>query len=203
MKAKFFYLVSGSMFRYKNDETRLINVDEVFIDENPIVARENAFSYFQSYIDVFLESRGEVFTTHEMAVDMLQDFVNSYTLEYHKTGDVLFKEINVDFDKGLSICLVLSDAKTITHVDGTKIYLDTHPVHYIDNEFIDQKINVFNSLLFEYSLYSKYNYDCKNYKRVFNISKLAKVVKLVSILDTPIDFNRVLASGFSETSNSV
>ena len=133
MKAKFFYLVSESMFRYKNDETRLINVHEVFVDDDPIVARENAFGYFQSYIDVFLESRGEVFTTHEMAVEILQDFVNSYRLEYHKTGDVLFKEVNADFDKGLSICLVLSDAKTITLADGPKIYLETHPIHYIDN----------------------------------------------------------------------
>ena len=66
MKAKFFYLVTGSMFRYKKDETNLIIVDEVFIDDIPIIARENAFNYFQSYIDVLLESRGEVFTTHEM-----------------------------------------------------------------------------------------------------------------------------------------
>jgi hypothetical protein len=203
MKAKFFYLVSESMFRYKNDETRLINVHEVFVDDDPIIARENAFGYFQSYIDVFLESRGEVFTTHEMAVEIIQDFVNSYRLEYHKTGDVLFKEVNADFDKGLSICLVLSDAKTITLADGSKIYLETHPIHYIDNEFTDYKTNVFSALQFEYSLYSKYNYDCKNYKKVFNISKLTKVVNFVSILNTPIDFNKVLASGFSETYNLV
>ena len=43
----------------------------------------------------------------------------------------------------------------------------------------------------------------KTTKKVFHISKLTKVVNFVSILNTPIDFNKVLASGFSETYNLV
>lgn len=105
MKAKFFYQVKGTMFRDQNDQTNLIEVDEIFKDDNPIIAREKAFRCYQNYIDVFLESRGEVYTTHEEAVIALQDFVNSYKPGYFKIGNTNVLELHVDYGKGLSISL--------------------------------------------------------------------------------------------------
>lgn len=56
MSAKFFYQVQGTMFRSKGNENDLIEVNEIFKEENPIIARVKAFNHFQSYIEVFLES---------------------------------------------------------------------------------------------------------------------------------------------------
>lgn len=193
MTAKFFYLVTGTIFRCKNDETNLIQVHEVFKDDNPIAAREKAFSFYQNYIDVFLESMGEVYTTHEVAVRVLQDFVNSYKVKFFKIGDTIIDEFHVDFDKGLNICLVMANTKTITNPEGEKVYLETHPIHYIDNEFTDFKMNVFNALKYEYSLYVKYGYEYKNYKIEYDISGLFEDPILRSILKTPMDFNKVLS----------
>ena len=197
MKAKFFYLVTGTMFRNKNDETNLIQVHEIFKDDNPIVARENAFKFYQNYLDVFLESRGEIYTTHEKAVSVLYDFMNSNKTGVFKIGNnEVIDNLHVDFDKGLNICLVMSNSKTITFSGGGKVYLEAHPIHYIDNKFIDSKMNVLDALEFEYSLYVKYKYDYKNHKKVYDISGPNGDSKTISILITPIDFKKVLSDIF-------
>jgi hypothetical protein len=194
MKAKFFYLVTGTMFRYKNDETNLIQVHEIFKNDNPIIARENAFTYYQNYIDVFLESRGEVYDTHEKTVNVLQDFLNSHKDKSFRIGnEIIIDKLHVDFDKGLYICLVMSNSKTITLSGGGKVYLEIHPIHYIDNKFIDSKMNVLDALQFEYSLFTKYKYDIKNYKKEYKILGPNEKSKTISILTSPIDFNKILS----------
>ena len=194
MKANFFYQVRGTMFRDQNDQTNLIEVDEIFKDDSPIIAREKAFNFFQNYIDVFLESRGEVYTTHEAAVIVLQDFVNSYKREYFKIGNIKVMELHTDFGKGLNMCLVMANSKIITTPDGSKFYEDEHLVHYIDNEFDDLKLNVLDELAFEYGLYAKYKYDCKNYKKDYDVSGSLEEPVVKSTLATPIDFDKVLSS---------
>jgi hypothetical protein len=194
MKAKFFYQVRGTMFRDQNDQTNLIEVDEIFKDDNPILAREQAFNFYQNFIDVFLESRGEVYTSHEEAVIVLQDFMNSYKREYFKIGNEKVLELHTDFGKGLNICLVMANSKIITTPDGSKFYEDDHLIHYIDNEFDDLKMNVLDELAFEYALYAKYKYDCKNYKKDYDVSGPLEAPKLKSTLITPIDFDKVLSA---------
>ena len=191
MKAKFFYQVRGTMFRDQHDQTNLIEVDEIFKDDNPILAREKAFNLFQNYIDIFLESRGEVYTTHEAAVIALQDFVNSYKREYFKIRNIKVLQLHTDFGKGLNICLVMANSKIITTLDGSKFYEDEHLVHYIDNEFDDLKLNVLDELAFEYALYVKYKYDCKNYRKDYDVSGPLEEPVLKSTLATPIDFDKV------------
>jgi hypothetical protein len=178
------------MFRSKGSENNLVEVSEVFKDDNPIVAREKAFRVYQNYIDVFLDSKGKSYVSHEETEKVLKDFVSSYRRDFVKISEQAIGdlEIDVDYDKGMNIFLVMADSPTLTTQEGELYFEDKRLIHYIGNGFMDFKAEVFESLCFEYSLYQKYGYDMMDYKRDYNISSSAKIVSIRSILETPINF---------------
>ena len=189
---KFFYQISGTLFRTKGNESNPVEVLKVFKNENPIIAREMAFNYYQNFIDVLLESKGKEYVSHEEMEIELQDFVNSYERKYFKLGGQIIAELDVDFDKGLNIYLVMADSEIYTSFQGEPIYEDKQLIHRIDNQFVDIKMELFHALRFEYSLYEKFEYEYKNFKRDYDVSGLFEDPIFNSILDTPIDFNKVL-----------
>ena len=52
---------------------------------------------------------------------------------------------------------------------------------------------MFNALRDEYALYEKYGYDCKNYRRDYDISGLFEDPIIKAILETPIEFDEVIS----------
>ena len=152
MPPKFFYYIRGTMFRSKGNENNLVEVSEVFKDDNPIVAREKAFRVYQNYIDVFLESKGKSYVSHEETEIVLKDFVNSYRREFVSVGGQVIggMEIDVDYDKGMNIFMVMSDSPTLTTREGELYFEDKRLIHYIGNGFMDFKAEVFESLVFEF-----------------------------------------------------
>lgn len=187
-KPEFFYLVSGRMFRTIKNETNPIEVYEIFKDENPIIARENAFNYFQSYIDVLLESLGKEYVNHFETEKDLKPFLSSYKRQYVKIGEHVIDdmELDVDCDKGLGISIILSDSKTFLNAVGHTLYEDSQLIHYIDNQFTDLKPYILDALIYEFSLYKKYGYDSKNYRLDYNVSRKLNFPVLKPILKTPI-----------------
>lgn len=63
------------MFRTVANELNPVEVNEIFKNENPIIAREQAFNFYQDYIDVLLESKGKSYISHEETEKELQDFL--------------------------------------------------------------------------------------------------------------------------------
>ncbi|MFZ4799274.1 MAG: hypothetical protein ACOYMA_17375 [Bacteroidia bacterium] len=189
-KPEFFYLVNGRMFRKVKDETNPIEVYKVFKDKNPIIAREQAFSYYQSYIDVLLESKGKSYISHSKAEEELRPFLSSFKRQYVELSGQTIEDmaLDVDCDKGLAISLIMSDSKSFLNIAGHALFEDSHLLHYIDNQFTDLKPYVLDELILEYSLYEKFGYDCKNYKIDFDISGLFEDPILKPILKTPIYF---------------
>jgi hypothetical protein len=80
--------------------------------------RDDAFRYFQNYVDDCLGSKD--CRSHEKTQLMMQDFVGSHRKTYHKIAGL---EIDTDFDKGLFIYFVHNG--------------NEHIIHGIDNGFID------------------------------------------------------------------
>lgn len=193
MKPAMFYLVQGTMFRNKSDENNLIEVNEIFRDENPIIAREKAFNFYQNYIDVLLESKGKVYESHEKTAEELQDFFNSYKKAHTKFGDELNNEIDVDYDKRLNVYMVMSDSKIITTYGGEQVYEDIHLIHSMNSQFTDYDFYIYKALRLELSLYEKYNYDFKNYKKDFVVSGLFENHIIKPVLETPIDFMHIFS----------
>ena len=89
-------------------------------DENPIVGREKAFRVYQNYIDVFLESKGKSYVSHEETEIVLKDFVSSYRRDFARIGGQAIgdMEIDFDYDKGMNIFLVMADSNTLTTREG-------------------------------------------------------------------------------------
>ncbi|MEI8203614.1 MAG: hypothetical protein WCH34_11410 [Bacteroidota bacterium] len=195
MNPPFFYQVNGTVFRTKCNETNLIEIDEIFKDNNPILARERAFNCYQNYIDVFLESKEKAYKSHDETVVVLQDFFNSYKKGTTIFGDEINNEIDVDYDKRLDIYLVMSDSKVVTNDLGENIFIDKHLIHSISRQFTDIKIHLYHGLRVELFYYDAFGYDYKNYKREFIISGLFDDPLIKSVLETPIDFSSVLTLG--------
>jgi len=151
------------------------------------------FGFIKITLMFFIESKGKTYASYEESVIALQDFVNSYQRKFATLGGHVLDdmEIHVDFDKGLNIFLIMSDSESFTLPSGERYFEDNYQIHYINNEFMDLKREVFSNLRHEYSLYEKYGYDVKNYNREFNVAGLIKKPIMLSVLETPINFNHL------------
>jgi len=176
---KIFYHLTGTFLRNAADETNPVVIDEVFVDDNPIAAREKAFGCYQNYIDVFLESRGKRYVAHVQTISELQDFLNSRKPpQYSKIGNL---KMETDWDIGAEIYLV-ETPETYTTVEGRTVYIHKKLIHYIDKQMkVEYKHTIFNNLAYEYGLYRQNGWDCKNH---------VTVCRNVYYLKTPIDFNK-------------
>ena len=162
MSVKFFYLVKGTLYRTKNSDENLIEVNEIFRHDNPIVARQNAFRFYQNYIDVFLQSKGAKYVSYEETVRLLRDFVKSDKKQYFKLGGEIIDTIDADFDKGLSIFLVMDNSRMHTTLEGEAYYEDKHLIHYLSNgltDYLDSAPAIVRSLIYEHQLYQEMGYD--------------------------------------------
>ena len=180
MKNDIYYEVSGTLYRSKGQEVNPIEIDETFEDKNPIVAREKAFNHYQSYLDVLLQCKGAAYVSHIKAEADLQDFVKSG--QKHK----LFPEM-VDMDgMSLSVYMVKKIPVAFQNAFGETDYQDRWRIHCIDNKHEDWSAYVLKSLMFEYSIYKKNGYDCKNQMVPHDTLRYFKKRSIQSILKTPL-----------------
>ena len=188
-----FYQLKGTMFRSKGNETDLIEVNEIFKDDNPIIAREKVFNAYQNYIDVFLQGKEKEYISYEQTVIELQDFTNSYKREFVKIGNEIIDEIDVDFDKGLSIYMVYENSTIYQTVEGEKIYENKLLIHFIENKLSDLIWNVLDNLFEEFKVYELNKYNFKNYKiEIETGDPFSNESNVKDYLETPIDFYRIL-----------
>ena len=193
MKPKIFYQLKGTMFRSKGNETDLVEINEIFKDKNPITARENAFKTYQNYVDVFLQANNKEYLSYEQTVIELQDFTNSYKREFVKIGNEIIDEIDVDFDKGLSIYLIYENSPIYQTVEGEKIYENKLLIHFIENKLSDLVWNVLDNLFEEFKVYELNKYNFKNYKiEIETADPFSNESNVKDYLKTPIDFYRIL-----------
>lgn len=181
------------MFRSKKNETNLIEINEIFEDENPIVAREKAFNTYQNYIDVFLQSKGKEYISHEQTVIELKDFTSSYKREFLKFGNEIIDEIDLDFDKGLNIYMVYQNTPVFQTVEGEVIYENKLLVHFIENKLSDLIWNVLANLFEEFKIYENNKYNFKDKKiEVETFGSFSNKSNVKAYLKTPIDFYKIL-----------
>ncbi len=181
------YLLQGTLFRTQSKLYDLIEINEIFQDINPIVAREQVFNKYQSYVDVFLESQGLVYESNSKAEKALGVFIYSKRKQYALNKPFLGL-LDVDFDKGLFIYLVTDPMDVFTTLEGEKIYNKKHLIHCMNNE-----PELFNEFLFsglqaEYEFYKSNGFSTKDYTYNLEILDFFGNKNSISILKTPIDF---------------
>jgi hypothetical protein len=149
------YHLKGTLIRKKGQECDYIEVNELFKDINPLVAREKAFSKFQSYLEVFLDSIGKRYVTYEQAVVDLQDFVNSYKRTVLKTPNGIITVLHTDFDKGLCLYFVEDENDTFVTLEGETIYNNKHLIRCFDKGFVELAPYIKQSLKHEKEVYKQ------------------------------------------------
>lgn len=182
-----YYLVKGSLYRSKDNEENLIEINEVFKNDSPILARERAFEVYQNYIDVLLESKGLTYEDHRDAVAATKDFLKGEQPVKNNFIEGVCGEIQHDFDKGISVYMVMSNSKTFTTLEGELLYEDKILIHDLNSEINGLKEAMYHGLTQEYELYKQYGYDCKDYTTAFPCAEKSTKNKYQTILRTPIN----------------
>jgi hypothetical protein len=182
-----FYIIRGEVYRSKGTTENPIEIYEEFREVEPIIAREKAFSYYQNYIDVFLDSKEKKYISHEQAEKDLQDFFNSFQEKYS-----VFGKIDADFGICIQISFVFDDTVVYTLKSGIKIYKGEEVIHGMHKNSEDLKEIYFKNLKFENLLYLKNGYETNGLAKGYDVSGLFEDKELEYILKTPIDFNKVL-----------
>jgi hypothetical protein len=177
------YRVHGLLYKPGKPTTDLITVDRFFEEDEPIIAREKAFTFFQDYIEVLLQSLGKKYISYEQAINDLQPFVSTNEpikniIFFGQTADM-----DPDYNKGLFIQFMSSEGDYFNISFHEEISSDYCEIHCIAKEVEQHYDSLAVSLQYEYRVYEKYNLTCDN-----------ENPKMGYILDTPLNYQEALTS---------
>lgn len=190
MKPPFHYAVMSRLIRIDtNGEVHFDEITEEFAHKSPIIARNNAFNRYQSYLDVFLEAKNSSYLSYEHASSVLRNFVfpSSKKSNYDRIG-------NEDFDQkakfnGIGVFLVVNEP-----VDGISIdpHLDDLMIHGIGRVGMDDPQSFLFCLIYEYKYYQHYGFDTNNQEmkvrfRWYHDFDTSEIIE-PTIIQTPLDW---------------
>lgn len=158
--AAFHYLVKAKLIRHikGSGEIDFLQFEDRFEHENPIVARNLAFKYFQNYIDVFLEAKHKNYQSDKQAREELKSFIDPETKTKIQIGESEV-EFSDTFGNGIGIFLIVDVPKHDTVYDdkqGDEVFI--HGIGKISYLSEDPDRLIFE-LQREYEYYTFYNYD--------------------------------------------
>lgn len=169
MKAAFHYVVRIKIALFnKDNEVDLQEYESKFENENPILARNKAFDYYQTNIDNFLLNKNKTYTSDRQAREVLNSFIDLGTKAKYKIGDREV-EYNDSFGNGIGVYLVvdkpiLSDKHQTLIEDkvGDEFFLHgIKSIGILSHETIDTGSMMFG-LTNELNYYKHYRYNTKN-----------------------------------------
>lgn len=164
MNAAFHYIVKGKLIRFRESNIDFLEFEEKFENENPIVARKEAFRYYQNYIDVFLQSKGREYVSHTQTKKDLNSFVDPGKKKAILMGD---REIEYSdaYGNGIGIFLVIDKPKLDdSDEDKTGDELFIHGIGNIGC-FSDDPDRIIFELSKELEYFKHYNYDTLDEER--------------------------------------
>jgi hypothetical protein len=164
------YILRGEIYREKGKTDETVNIYEEFRNENLIVAREECFSSYQSYIDVLLQGVGKEYLSHKQAE---RDFKN-FLYSNRKPTKLGLPYI----ENGIGIHISIVTDETIEYQnDNVIIYKEEFCIHGLENEDDNDLKSIYlKNLKIEIDFYKKNNFEIRN-----ELNGLAKIIK------TPID----------------
>jgi hypothetical protein len=157
-----------------------------FRNESPIIAREQAFSHFQSIVDVLYEAMGKSFVSDEEARLDLQEYLNSgndFEMFKNKSPEHRHK-ISDDVFNGICVFMIIED---LTTKKSKKIQI--HSINYLEYlERPDEEIqNSLKGLIQEVQVYDQFDYPYAKYHELIALHPIGG--KVESIFKTPFNWN--------------
>ncbi len=133
-EADIFYIVAGNLYKdnyhteNENDD-KLFTVEKEFRGNNIATIRKAAVSYYESLIEVMLESKGLSYENDAQAQNDLKEFFFSGKKDKHKKIPV------IEYDRDFGMCLMLLFCKTTDKpyitATGEKIYEKAKIIRYL------------------------------------------------------------------------
>jgi len=120
MAAKFYYCVIAKLIKKKNSagEYESIDINREFQNEELINSRHEALKYYQSLIEVLLQSRGLEYETDRQAREALDSFIDPKTNTKFVFDDESY-EISDSLGNGIGVILIgKDDEKHLVHGIG-------------------------------------------------------------------------------------
>jgi len=153
----FYYKVKAKVVLYSKEsgEIEFLVFEKEFKNDEPIIARESAFEYYQKNIEYFLESKHKKYYSDKQARDELKSFT-----EVNANSELIFGVNPIEYEKaignGIGIFLIennLDEEREIRNTDDSGIF-----IHGIgDRWFIqDYPDFIMSDLEAEYELYNKF-----------------------------------------------
>jgi len=160
-----------------------------FRNDSPIIAREQAFSHFQSIIEVLYEAMNITFVSDEQARLDLQEYLNSgndFEMFGSKSLDYRSK-ISDDVFNGIRVYMVVEDFTT-----KQTLKIQIHSINYLDYpERVDEEVFIsLDGLIKEVEYYEQFNYPYTKQHEFITLHPIGG--KAESILKTPFNWNSFL-----------
>jgi len=153
----------------------------------PIIAREDTFNHFQSFIDVFYDGINKTYTSDEQARIDLQKYFNSGN-DIEMIGHSLNKfKVSDDVLFGINIYMIIDVPLFPGDKKGDKILI--YGLNYIDYpDKVDEEIpKSIKGLIKECEYFEQSSYSFKDYMLFVDFHRICG--KIESILKTPFNFN--------------
>lgn len=192
--AAFHYAVKVKLIRYETeDDIDFINHEKVFINDNPILARQEAFKEFEEWItDLYsgMEKAGEYLTDKQARIDL-----QKFTTPSGK-HNVQIDENEIDFGNslghGIGVYFII-DKPFHQSWESEDMYDksgDAHLLHGIGtSDKYNDPLEISDALNNEILYYEHYNYDKSNFERTANIYDWDKPgIDEIHFLETPFDW---------------
>ncbi len=172
-----YYVVKG-----RGDVQKKEYFEQVFADENPIVAREKAFLFYQHYAQIL----------HDEGIIQLQyskgknpPYTEEIDLKNPHQAQIKYST-DFAFDNGIGLYMVVK--KSIVHLKIRNKINDRYLIHGFWNLNLNHLIKMIQGLTIEYAYYERFKYETKNYvsEKEWTYAHDFKVYK--TILSTPFDW---------------
>ncbi|HEY8660071.1 MAG TPA: ATP-binding protein [Hanamia sp.] len=163
MKAAFHYLVKAKVIRKtEGNELDFEEINKKFENENPIIAREEAFGFYQSWIDILLQSKNKEYISDKEARKDLISFIDpgvstklySGNTEIEFNKDSLGNGIGVFFVPDIEIGVSYSGRIEA----GAELLI--HGIGNFGRKYmLDDNVCILSS---EFEYYKHFNYETKS-----------------------------------------
>lgn len=186
-----YYVVKGRL-SYATEKREIVAFEEKFVHENPIIAREQAFSFYQNYVTILEEHKQLFQKSLECPYMISNENFGGLAIEKYSISEVTYTHPK-SFDKGISLHMVINQPINYGHKTDQKG--DRFLIHGIWNFDKTDITNLTSGLIREFGYYTKLKYETFVYQDIVDFSKLDiqrfKFAKprLHTILSTPFNWN--------------
>lgn len=180
LKPSIYYVVQGR--KTENDSDY---IEHVFMNVNPLEARERAFSYLEYYIQLLQQGKKIFFKQKDEIVN------DEIKLEYLNKYSVSFTENNFGID-GIAIYMVVNEP--IDYMEKLDNFEDRYLIYAVQNLTEEKINNIKHSLIREYGYYRHAKIDTSidesevNFISNNNSNNCFQSNIVYTTLKTPFDF---------------